>query len=84
MESVYFQGDEKVEEGAFLFQTSRSEGKTPSEGLPGGTVDGSPPPSAEDIGLIPSMGRFHILQSTWAHVPRLLSLCTTATEAHTP
>ena len=30
--------------------------------LPGGTVDRNPPAIAGDMGLIPGLGRFHVLQ----------------------
>ena len=50
----------------------------------GGTVDKNLPANAGDMGLIPGLGRFHKLQSNQACVPRVLSLCSTTTEAHVP
>ena len=41
--------------------------------FPGGTVDGRPPANAWDMGLIPGLGGFHMLQSNWAHEPQSLS-----------
>ena len=32
-------------------------------GLPGGIVGENPPANAEDTGLIPGLGRFHVLWS---------------------
>ena len=42
--------------------------------FPGGAVDGNPPADAGDKGSIPGPGRFHMLWSSWACVPQLLSL----------
>ena len=50
--------------------------------FPGGIVDGTPPASAGDTGSIPGTGGFHMPQSNQAHMPQLLSLCVTTTEAH--
>ena len=35
----------------------------------------SGPDSAGDMGSIPGLGRFHMLQGRRAHAPQLLSLC---------
>ena len=43
--------------------------------LPGGPVNKNLPANAGDTGLIPGLGRFHVLQGNWAHVPQLLTLC---------
>ena len=40
----------------------------------------NPPAKAEDMGLIPDLGRSHMMQSKQAHVPQLLSLCSRARE----
>ena len=40
--------------------------------FPGGTVDKNPPASAGNMGLIPGLGRFHMLWSNKAHAPQLL------------
>ena len=48
---------------------------------PGGSVVKSPPAKAGDTGSIPGPGRSHMLQSIYAHVPQLLSLCSRAWEA---
>ena len=50
-------------------------------GLPGGTVDKNLPANTRDTGLIPDLGRSHILQSNKAHAPQLPSLCS---RAHKP
>ena len=52
-------------------------------GLPGGPVDKNPPANAGDMGLIPSLGRSHVLQSNLAHGP-LLSPHAATTEAREP
>ena len=64
--------------------------------FPGGTVVGSPPANAGDMGLIAGPGRSHMPWSnearvpqllslrSRAHEPQLLSLCATTTEAHAP
>ena len=44
------------------------------EGFPGGTVVENLPASAGDTGLSPGLGRSHMLQSSWAREPQLLSL----------
>ena len=49
--------------------------KIREEDFPRGTMDKSPPASARDLGSIPGLGRFHVLQSNE-------SLCATTTEAH--
>ena len=41
----------------------------------------SPPASAGDMGSIPDPGRSHVLQSSWAWAPQLLSLFS---RAHAP
>ena len=38
------------------------------------------PANAGDVGLIPGLGRSHVLQSNEAHVPQLLSLCSWASK----
>ena len=52
--------------------------------MPGGTVDKNPPANAGDTGLIPALGRFHMLQKTKDHASQLLSPRATTTEAHEP
>ena len=42
--------------------------------FPGGSVVKNPSASAGNTGSIPDPGRFHMLQSNWAHVPQPLSL----------
>ena len=49
-------------------------------GFPGGSVGKKLLANAEGMGLIPSLGRCHILWSNQAHVPQLLSLCSRARE----
>ena len=53
---------------------------------PAGSVVKNLPASAGDVGLIPGLGRSHVLQNNEAHVPQLLSLCSWAskTQLHTP
>ena len=43
------------------------------EGLPGGSVVKNPPADAEDMGLLPSLGRSHVLRSNQGRVPQLLA-----------
>ena len=47
----------------------------------GGPVVGNPPVKAGDMGSSPALGRTHMPQSTEAHAPQLLSLCS---KAHVP
>ena len=57
----------------------------------GGTVNKNPPANAEDMGSIPSLGRFHMpwaaktfvpqLLSSRARQPQLMSLCAEALES---
>ena len=47
-------------------------------------MDKNLPANAEDMGLIPDPGRFHMLQSYWFCVPQLLSPHATTTEARPP
>ena len=42
-------------------------------GLPGGLAVKNPPANTGDTGLIPGLGRSHMLQSSCAHTPHLLS-----------
>ena len=42
--------------------------------FPGDTVDKNLPTNTGDTGLIPDLGRSHMLQSNKAHAPQLLSL----------
>ena len=49
-----------------------------SQDFSGGPVDMNLPANAGDSGLIPGLGRFHMLQSNQARVPQLLSLCSRA------
>ena len=43
-------------------------------GFPGGTVVENLPANAGDTGSSPGLGRSHMLRSSWAHEPQLLSL----------
>ena len=43
-------------------------------GFPGGSVVKNPPASARDTGSVSGLGRPHMLRSSEAHVPLLLSL----------
>ena len=45
------------------------------QGFPGGAVVESLPANAGDTGSSPGLGRSHMLQSSWAREPQLLSLC---------
>ena len=49
-------------------------------GFPGHSVVKNPPANARDKGSILSLGRSHTLQSSQAHEPQLLSLCSRARE----
>ena len=44
-------------------------------GFPDGSVVKRPPTNAEDMGLIPDLGRLHMTQSNEAREPQLLNLC---------
>ena len=52
--------------------------------FPDGAVAKNPPANVGDTGLIPGLGRFHVLWSNQAHVPQLLSLSAATTEACVP
>ena len=43
-------------------------------GFPGGTVVENLPANAGDTGSSPGLGRSHMLRSSWARAPQLLSL----------
>ena len=47
----------------------------------GGTVDKNPPCSARNTGSIPGPGRFHMLHTTKARAPELLSPRVATTES---
>ena len=49
----------------------------------GGTVDENPPANAGNVGSIPAPGRFHMLQSTKACGPKVLSPRAATSEADT-
>ena len=53
-------------------------------GFPSGVVDNNLPVNAGDMRSIPGPGRSHKPQTSWAHVPQLLSRSAAATEAHAP
>ena len=46
--------------------------------FPDGAVVKNPPASAGDTGLIPGLGRSHMLWSNKARAPQLLNLCSRA------
>ena len=46
-----------------------------NQDFPGDPEDKNPPASVGDMGSIPGLGSFHMLQSNQAHVPQLRSLC---------
>ena len=57
--------------------------------FPGGAVVKNLPANTGDMGSIPGPGRYHMLRSSWACAPQLLSLCSRAREpqlleAHVP
>ena len=54
--------------------------KSQLKDFPGGPVVKKLPASGGDPGLIPGLGRSHMLQSNQACVPQLLSLCSTTAE----
>ena len=69
-----------------LCARNRELSKAIRGGFPGGAVVGSLPANAGNIGSSPDLGRSHMLQSSWAHEPQLLSLrvwslCSTTGEA---
>ena len=49
-------------------------------GFPGGPATKNPPANAGNTDSVPGPGRSHMPQSTQAHVPQLLSLCSRAWE----
>ena len=49
--------------------------KSTSRGFPGGAVVKNPLANAGDTGSSPGPGRSHMLRSSWAREPQLLSLC---------
>ena len=49
-------------------------------GFPDGSVVKNLPANAVDMGSIPGPERFHMLWSSWARAPKLLSLCSRAQE----
>ena len=49
-------------------------------GFPAGSVVKNLPTNAGDTGSISDLGRSHMLQSNYARVPQLLSLCSRAWE----
>ena len=51
------------------------------EDFPGGPVVKNLPVNARDMGSIPGLGRFHMLQGNQAFELQLLNLCAAATEA---
>ena len=58
------------------------------KGFPSGAVVESPPANAGDTGSSPGLGRSHMLRSSWAREPQLLSLrvwslCSATREAAT-
>ena len=60
----------------FIQQTVQSPVKTFCLGFPSGPVVKSLPANTGDMGLILSLGRFHMLQGNRAHSPQLLkSVC---------
>ena len=50
------------------------------EGFPGGSVVKNLPANAEDMRLIPGLGRYHMPLNNYACEPQLLSLCSRAQE----
>ena len=54
---------------------SSNSSKSICSGFPGGAVVENLPANAGDTGSNPGLGRSHMSQSNWAHVPQLLSLC---------
>ena len=52
--------------------------------FPGGPVVKNPPDKAADTGLIPDLGRFHMLRVSKAHAPQLLNPRAANTKACAP
>ena len=61
--------------------TCRAIKNSESRGFCHGSVVKNLPANAEDMGLIPDLGRSHMLQSNQARAPQLLSLCSRAWES---
>ena len=59
-----YSGNYKANEGAQYHYLSGKWNKNHNEGLPGGAVVKSPPPSAGDTGSSPGPGRSHMPLST--------------------
>ena len=59
---------------------SAKKNKKECRGFSDGSVVKNLPANAGDTGLIPDLGRSHMLWNYSAHVPRLLSLCSRAQE----
>ena len=49
-------------------------------GFPGGSGVKNPPANAEDMDLLPGVGRSHVPSSNLAPAPQLLSLCSRSWE----
>ena len=69
-----------------LIPNQRHPKKTTDQGFPGGAVVENLPANAGDTGLSPGLGGSHVLRSSWAREPQLLSLriwslCSTTGEA---
>ena len=54
------------------------------EGFPGGSMVKNLPANAEDMRLIPGLGRYRMPLSNYASEPQLLSLCSRAQEPRLP
>ncbi|KAJ8785411.1 hypothetical protein J1605_007008 [Eschrichtius robustus] len=59
---------------ALVQEDPTCRGATNPRGFPGGAVVESLPANAGDTGSSPGLGRSHVLRSSWAHEPQLLSL----------
>ena len=58
----------------YLYVKYYSALKRRKQGFPGGAVVENLPANAGDMGSSPGLGRSHMLQSSWAREPQLLSL----------
>ena len=73
-----------VEGSSFWSKSKKHQLRLGSRDFPSGAVVKNPPVKAGDMGPSTGSGRSHMPRSNEPHMPQLLSLCATTTEAHTP
>ena len=70
----------KIDMATWLSLDNKMWVEVTNRGFPCGTVVGNPPANTGDTRSIPGPGRSHMLWSSWACAPQLLSLCSRACE----